>query len=742
MASLGSLVVSLGLNAAEFTTGLTKSEREAQRFARSIDKGIATAVNLATIALAGMTTAAIAGFAAIDNLAKQAGNFKDLEEITGANAESLASFAVAAATAGTDMNTIADASVKLTKSLTGVDDESKAAGAALAALGLNIKEFKALDPATQMETVAKALAGFEDGAGKTAVAVALLGKSGAQLLPFLKELAAEGWRQVILTQRQIELADEYADKQAKARAELNLYAQVAATQALPAITGLIKASKEFIAELIGIDAQSKSLRDSNAIRDFAEGAASALAFVVDMGDGIARVFEVAGRSIAAGLAATGEATSGNFAGARAIIAAYQQDVDRIINRQLFSARLAKQFSDQRTNDSLRNVEDRGFKPPGRRIAFSGAEPGGRAGAAAKERQSEADRYLESLKNQLERTYELSNAEKVLRDLQLGRLDGLKQGQLDVILGIAQELDAYEALKKGIEEAKRAQEDANRAAQQVVKDRADATKAALDDADQVLKSNNALRDEIAIIVGGEAARKALEKDYVALAIARKEDALAAAQQTVGMEGVADALKIEIEALRERAELLTGKDVAEQMAKDAQALQEVKNMFSDTFADAFADVITGTKSVKDAFKSLADSLVQQISRIAAQNIANALFGGTNSGGPDIFGMIGKLFGMMGGGSTGGYTGGFSGGGFGEHFAMGGISRGGMALVGERGPEIVNLPRGARVTPNHRLSEIGGGDTFVQNIHVPARAPTQTIRQTAKQGWRAASGSMRRG
>ena len=35
-----------------------------------------------------------------------------------------------------------------------------------------------------------------------------------------------------------------------------------------------------------------------------------------------------------------------------------------------------------------------------------------------------------------------------------------------------------------------------------------------------------------------------------------------------------------------------------------------------------------------------------------------------------------------------------------------RGGLSVVGERGPELVDLPRGARVTPN---SKIGGGDSY---------------------------------
>lgn len=45
-----------------------------------------------------------------------------------------------------------------------------------------------------------------------------------------------------------------------------------------------------------------------------------------------------------------------------------------------------------------------------------------------------------------------------------------------------------------------------------------------------------------------------------------------------------------------------------------------------------------------------------------------------------------------------------------------KGGLSLVGERGPEIVNLPRGAKVTPNHELGSIGGGmDIQIQPVTV---------------------------
>ena len=43
---------------------------------------------------------------------------------------------------------------------------------------------------------------------------------------------------------------------------------------------------------------------------------------------------------------------------------------------------------------------------------------------------------------------------------------------------------------------------------------------------------------------------------------------------------------------------------------------------------------------------------------------------------------------------------------HFAAGGtMLRSGVALVGERGPELVNLPAGARVTPNAQIGSLSG-------------------------------------
>lgn len=53
-----------------------------------------------------------------------------------------------------------------------------------------------------------------------------------------------------------------------------------------------------------------------------------------------------------------------------------------------------------------------------------------------------------------------------------------------------------------------------------------------------------------------------------------------------------------------------------------------------------------------------------------------------------------------------------------AMGGYSPGGMTMVGEYGPEMVNLPRGSQVVPNHRMG--GGGG---QALHFDLRGAVMT-------------------
>ena len=55
----------------------------------------------------------------------------------------------------------------------------------------------------------------------------------------------------------------------------------------------------------------------------------------------------------------------------------------------------------------------------------------------------------------------------------------------------------------------------------------------------------------------------------------------------------------------------------------------------------------------------------------------------------------------------------------FHAGGTSHGGMAIVGERGPEIVNLPAGSKVSSNRKSRAMVGGGGGVTNINITINA-----------------------
>ncbi|MBN8747343.1 MAG: hypothetical protein J0I65_07515 [Variovorax sp.] len=343
--NLGSLTVALGLDAAEYTRGLDKAEKDAYNFGHSIGTGIRTAATAAASALTALGVSASGAVAGFNALIEGASKFADLSDKTGASAEALASFAVAAGTSGVSMDKVASATNALTRNLVGVNDESKAAGAALKALGIPLQEFKALKPEEQIERLSKTFAKFEDGAGKSAGAMALLGKSGADVLPFLKTLEEQGGRQVILTQAMIDQADAYADRQAKAKAELELYAQALATQAIPALTAFTGALTDTIKDMLGVGKGASDLKNNTAVADFADGAVRALAFIVDAGDGVVRTFQLIGTTIGAAAAAAVAAGSGEFAQAKNIIQEGVKDVKGILDRELFSTKLDRRLAD-------------------------------------------------------------------------------------------------------------------------------------------------------------------------------------------------------------------------------------------------------------------------------------------------------------------------------------------------------------------------------------------------------------
>lgn len=82
---------------------------------------------------------------------------------------------------------------------------------------------------------------------------------------------------------------------------------------------------------------------------------------------------------------------------------------------------------------------------------------------------------------------------------------------------------------------------------------------------------------------------------------------------------------------------------EIAKLAASADQLRDKFDTIAESAFSDFLTeavmGTKSLKDAFKDMVNSILTQINRLAAQEVSNALFGksATAPGGGTSFGSL---------------------------------------------------------------------------------------------------------
>jgi lambda family phage tail tape measure protein len=132
-----------------------------------------------------------------------------------------------------------------------------------------------------MNEIALKLSDFEDGAGKTAIALELFGKSGATLLPFLKDLAANQDLNIRMTQAEIESAEQASKALGRMKAEHNFVAQTIVTAALPAMEELVGQLKEVVLGTHNSAEAMVRLRDDGTLKEWAQDAAVGLAIVID-----------------------------------------------------------------------------------------------------------------------------------------------------------------------------------------------------------------------------------------------------------------------------------------------------------------------------------------------------------------------------------------------------------------------------------------------------------------------------
>lgn len=137
---------------------------------------------------------------------------------------------------------------------------------------------------------------------------------------------------------------------------------------------------------------------------------------------------------------------------------------------------------------------------------------------------------------------------------------------------------------------------------------------------------------------------------------------------------------------------------------EAIDRIKIDGLQSLNDQIANAIVNFKSMGDVFANVVKQMIADLIRLQLQKSLIAplakFLGLGDSSGPSI-GSIGSAVSKI-GNALGGIK-------IGKNANGTDFWRGGPTLVGERGPELVDLPRGARVTPNNDLAGLRGGDTY---------------------------------
>ena len=154
-------------------------------------------------------------------------------------------------------------------------------------------------------------------------------------------------------------------------------------------------------------------------------------------------------------------------------------------------------------------------------------------------------------------------------------------------------------------------------------------------------------------------------------------------------------------------------AEQITKPYEALQNSFQAIGQTVSDAFKGMITGATSWKDAMRGIINSVIDQLWQLyVVQQIVGFVTKALGKVGAPLPGPVESVSPFM-------------------KAANGTInSPGGLTWVGERGPELVNLPRGSQVIPAHRAQSMGGGGVTV-NVDARGSSDPAAVRAQVQQG-----------
>lgn len=669
--NIGTLTIEMAANVARLRQDMASATGLVQGAMSKIEgaAGLATkalgaiGVGLSMVALRNFIGGVIETGAALDDLRMQ----------TGATVESLTGMLAIGKFNNVGAEQLGGAMNKLASNMAGATEESKGAGKALEALGINFNEFKGLRPEEQFQTIAQALAGFEDGTGKSAVAMALFGKTGAQMLPFFHDLAEAGELQAKMTTEQAAAAANLDDNLLRLttsgdgwKKELVAGMVPALDQGAQALLGVMNGSG-------GLREEVKRLVADGSIKQWTTQAITGLSYVADVAQIAWRVLQSVGKGLGGLAAALVAALQGDFRGAWQALQASGQDMIDAFDGETIGARFRARLSE---------LDAVGAKAEDAKKALDFTNVMEKNGKAAKEAKDPFDALLETVvKATAVYQAEAAAGDKLTEGQKkaIEVLDQVRSGKVKLSESQAMLLGQSLQTMLAAEQENKTREEFLKIAEAEHAARVKIAQAAEQAVTSLTDQNKSLREEIELIGLTERQQLGVLQSRNRALILTKQATLAELERQAALTGTMTreqiALMEEIRLLEERNDLLgqkTDRDESAKLAQETAAAwgntwQSIDNTAHDVWVNIWDGGSNVFKKLGQVLKaSVLDLLYQMVVRKWIIQIGTSVLGdgfGTAAqaatGGSNIFSMASNGSSLLGiGGMATDFMAGFSG------------------------------------------------------------------------------------
>lgn len=269
---IGALRVVLGADTAALDKGLKSSQVSVANFAAVVEKGMKVAAATFVTASAAMGLAIQSGLNQADKMGKAA-------QKIGIPVEELSKLQHAANLSDVSLDQLSTGVGKLSKNLIdGIGNPATTSARAMTALSISAKDSSGqLRPTTEIiSDIAEKFSGMNDGASKTALAMALFGKSGAELIPMLnsgktglQEMKDEAAKLgLTITDKTSKAAEQFNDDLTRLKAAKEGVVLVLTSRLAPALADISSRFVNFV-------------KDNDLVTRAADGLTRAVIFVAD-----------------------------------------------------------------------------------------------------------------------------------------------------------------------------------------------------------------------------------------------------------------------------------------------------------------------------------------------------------------------------------------------------------------------------------------------------------------------------